>query len=115
MTFFEFMTAHGFFLLGGVLAGALLGFVAVILVRTLRFRPAAAEATEHAPVSFDLDRATSCLADLVRCKTDYKSKAHINKYVTNVAVNGSAAKHIHLMDFIALRKRRYRVKYITRR
>ena len=49
--------------------GAILGFLIVILIRALRFRPHADTPTDDTPVEFDRDRATECLQALVRCKT----------------------------------------------
>ena len=51
------------------LGGAVLLFLAVVLVRALRFKPLPEPMTDDAPVSFDEDRAAACLASLVRCKT----------------------------------------------
>ena len=44
-------------------------FVAVIVIRTLRFRPKVSEEKRFDDVAVDLDRATEALAALVRCRT----------------------------------------------
>ena len=44
-------------------------FFAVILIRTLNFKPKAQSATSQEAVSFDKDAATEALAKLIRCKT----------------------------------------------
>ena len=55
--------------MGMILLAALLIFVAVILVRTLRFTPPALEDRKADAVSYDEAAATEALAQLVRCKT----------------------------------------------
>ncbi|MBR5020949.1 MAG: peptidase M20, partial [Oscillospiraceae bacterium] len=52
-----------------LIAAVLAIFVAVILIRTLRFRPKVRPALSTEPVEFDRDRAVSNLAELIRCKT----------------------------------------------
>ena len=47
----------------------LLAFIAVVLVRTLRFTPKPQPATDDTPVDFDRDAAVDALAQLIRCKT----------------------------------------------
>lgn len=44
-------------------------FFAVILIRTLNFKPKAQPVTSQEAVSFDKDAATEALAKLIRCKT----------------------------------------------
>ena len=51
------------------LGGAILLFLAVVLLRAAAFKPKPEPKTDDAPVSFDAARATECLATLVRCKT----------------------------------------------
>ena len=53
----------------GIILGILAAFVAVILVRTLNFKPKAQPATSDGIVSFDKEAAVDALAQLVRCKT----------------------------------------------
>lgn len=48
---------------------AVLILVAVVIVRTLRFKPKAAVAAQDTTVEFDKQKAVDCLAQLVRCKT----------------------------------------------
>ncbi len=55
--------------MGYVILGLVAGFLAVILCRTLTFRPKAQSETTVEAVSFDKDAATDALAQLVRCKT----------------------------------------------
>ena len=49
--------------------GALLGFLIVILIRAVRFRPHPDTPTVDTPEKFDRERAAACLQELVRCKT----------------------------------------------
>ena len=72
MTFFEFFAEHGVDFLCGALCGfgaILVALIAVVLVRTLAFRPKRVEKKEFEAVSFDRDAAVESLAALVRCKT----------------------------------------------
>ena len=54
---------------GLVIIGIIAAFVAVILVRTLTFKPKAQPAISNEEVSFDKDGAVNALAELVKCKT----------------------------------------------
>ena len=51
------------------LLGLLLVFVAVLLVRTFRFRPAQTPTIDPHPVTLDRDKIIADMADMVRCKT----------------------------------------------
>ena len=51
------------------LLAALVLLLAVLVVRTLRFRPLAEPPVEDMPVEVDGDRAAESLAAMVRCKT----------------------------------------------
>ena len=51
------------------LAAALLIFISVVLIRTLRFKPKSMPTVDIDNIEFDRDRATENLAKLVRCKT----------------------------------------------
>ena len=54
----------------GILIGLIvLAFLAVVLVRTLRFTPKAQPAVSQESVELDQDKVISSLAELVRCKT----------------------------------------------
>ena len=53
----------------GIILGILCAFLAVILVRTLRFTPKPQPATSDERITFDKDAAVDALAQLVRCKT----------------------------------------------
>ena len=53
----------------GIILGILCAFLAVILVRTLRFTPNAQPAISDEAISYDKDAAVDALAQLVRCKT----------------------------------------------
>ena len=55
--------------MGYILLGFLAGFAAVILWRTLTFRPKAQPALSEETYDFDKDAAVSALQQLVRCKT----------------------------------------------
>ena len=52
-----------------IILGALIIFLAVILVRTAKFQPKAQADLSTEPVEFDRDKAVSNLAELVKCKT----------------------------------------------
>ncbi len=56
-------------MVGCILLGLAALFLAVILVRTLRFRPKAQPTVSPAPVEFDRQAAIDALAQLIRCKT----------------------------------------------
>lgn len=53
----------------GIIIGIVAVFFAVVLVRTLMFKPKAQPAISDEEVSFDKDGATNALAELVKCKT----------------------------------------------
>ena len=55
--------------MAGIIFGIVAAFLAVILVRTLRFTPKAQPATSQEEVSFDKDAAIDTLGQLIRCKT----------------------------------------------
>ena len=55
--------------MGYVILGLIAGFLAVILTRTLYFKPKAQPAVSDEPADFDKDAAISALAELVKCKT----------------------------------------------
>ncbi|MBE6960377.1 MAG: M20/M25/M40 family metallo-hydrolase [Ruminococcaceae bacterium] len=54
---------------GLILLGVFLLFIAVILIRTLTFRPKAQPPVSNEEISFDRDAAVNALQQLVRCKT----------------------------------------------
>jgi hypothetical protein len=56
-------------MIGSVILGILAAFIAVVLVRTLTFKPKAQPAISDAEVSFDKDGAVNALAELIKCKT----------------------------------------------
>ena len=56
-------------MIGYVILGLIAVFVAVVLVRTLTFKPKAQPAISDEEVSFDKDGAVNALAELVKCKT----------------------------------------------
>ncbi len=53
----------------GILIGVIAAFAAVILVRTLRFKPKAQPEISNEEISFDKEQCVDALAQLVRCKT----------------------------------------------
>ncbi len=57
----------GYVLLG--LGGLLVLLLAVILLRTLFFRPKAQPAAQAEPVTFNREKAVAALAELIKCKT----------------------------------------------
>ena len=56
-------------ILPAALGGALVAFLAVIFIRTLRFRPKAAPHVTPTPEDFDRQRCVANLQQLVRCRT----------------------------------------------
>ena len=56
-------------MIGYIILGLVALFFAVILIRTLNFKPKAQPQTPQETVSFDKDAATDALAQLIRCKT----------------------------------------------
>ena len=63
-------------MIGGIILAALAALIAVIMARTLRFRPVKAEYPEREIIEFDGDRAIRNLAELIRCRTvSYYDKA----------------------------------------
>ena len=56
-------------MIGYIILGLVALFFAVILIRTLNFKPKAQHQTSQETVSFDKDAATDALAQLIRCKT----------------------------------------------
>ena len=56
-------------MIGYILLGILAIFLAVVMVRTLMFRPKAQPPIREEPVDFDKDASVDALAQLVRCKT----------------------------------------------
>ena len=54
---------------GFVIIGIIAAFFAVVLVRTLTFKPKAQPAISNEEVSFDKDGAVNALAELIKCKT----------------------------------------------
>jgi len=56
-------------MIGYLILAAVLIFVAVIAVRTARFKPKAQPPISNEEISFDRDGAVNALAELVRCKT----------------------------------------------
>lgn len=55
--------------MAGIIIGIIAAFVAVILVRTLRFTPKPQPEISEEAVSFDKDAAIDALAQLVKCRT----------------------------------------------
>ena len=56
-------------MVGWIILGAILLFVAVIMIRTLAFTPKAQPPVSDEEVSFDQDAAISALQQLIQCKT----------------------------------------------
>ena len=56
-------------MIGYLIFGLVAVFFAVVLIRTLNFKPKAQPATSQEAVSFDQEAATEALAQLIRCKT----------------------------------------------
>ena len=53
----------------GILIGIIVAFIAVVLVRTLRFKPKSQPVVSQDEITFDNEHAVDNLARLVRCKT----------------------------------------------
>ena len=61
---------------GWIILAALAAFVAVLIVRTLRFTPLPDAPASDAPVDVDADKAVRDLQALIRCKTvSYRDKS----------------------------------------
>ena len=56
-------------MIGWIILGAVLVFLAVLVVRALLFNPKPQPQLEADPVDFDKDAAVSALQKLVQCKT----------------------------------------------
>ena len=56
-------------MIGWILLGIILAFLAVLVIRALRFTPTPQPQLDAAPVDFDKDAAVSALQKLVQCKT----------------------------------------------
>ncbi len=56
-------------MIGWILLGVFLLFLAVLVIRTLRFTPKPQRQTEDSPIVFDQNAAVSALQKLVQCKT----------------------------------------------
>ena len=56
-------------MIGAIILGIIVAFLAVVLVRTLAFKPKAQPAISEEKVRFDKDGAVHALAELVKCKT----------------------------------------------
>ena len=56
-------------MIGYMILGLILAFVAVIAIRTLRFTPKPQPPLSDEVVDFDKDRSVDALAQLIRCKT----------------------------------------------
>ena len=54
---------------GSILLGILVAFFAVVLVRTMKFKPKAQPAISDEEITFDKEGAVNALAELVTCKT----------------------------------------------
>ena len=62
-----------------ILPAAVVAFLAVVLVRTLLFRPAPETPVSPAPVSFDRDKVVEDMVAMVRCKTvSYRDAALVD-------------------------------------
>ena len=74
-------------MIGLIILGIVLIFLAVLLVRTLGFTPKAQPAQDLTPVEFDKDAAVTALQKLVQCKTisyndhDLEDKAEFRKLI----------------------------------
>ncbi len=53
----------------GIIFALLIVFILVILIRTLRFRPAPLEPIREEPVPLDHDKIVADMVDMIRCKT----------------------------------------------
>ena len=56
-------------MIGWLLLAAVIGFAAVVLIRTLRFRPKETVPAESSPVSLNEEKIVADMADMIRCKT----------------------------------------------
>ena len=56
-------------MIGLIILGVLILFLAVLVIRALMFTPKPQPATDETPVTFDKDAAVTALQKLVQCKT----------------------------------------------
>ena len=56
-------------MIGLILLGLLVVFLAVLVIRALMFQPIPQPKADAEPITFDKDAAVSALQQLVRCKT----------------------------------------------
>ena len=56
-------------MIGYIIVGVVAAFLAVVLVRTLKFKPKAQPAVSNEEIAFDRDGAVDALAALVKCRT----------------------------------------------
>ena len=56
-------------MIGMILLAIILAFLAVLVIRALRFTPKSQPVTEKDPIDFDKDAAVIALQKLVQCKT----------------------------------------------
>lgn len=64
-------------MIGWIIVGICIVFIAVILIRTLLFKPAPQKKHEVEPVTFDGDAAVENLRQLIRCKTVSRADASL--------------------------------------
>lgn len=55
--------------IGGIILAALLLFIGIILIRTIRFKPEPVKISKAEPVNLDADKIVRDMADMIRCKT----------------------------------------------
>ena len=56
-------------MIGYLILAVLVAFIAVVAIRTIRFRPKPQPEVTKEEIAFDRDAAVDSLAQLVRCKT----------------------------------------------
>ena len=56
-------------MIGYLILAVLVAFIAVVAIRTIRFRPKPKPEVTKEEIAFDRDAAVDSLAQLVRCKT----------------------------------------------
>ena len=67
-------------IIGGILAAAIIAFLAVILFRTLQFKPAPVAPANGAKIQLNEDKIVADMQDMIRCKTiSYNDESLIDR------------------------------------
>ena len=79
--------------------GFILGFLLVLVIRALCFKPKAQRPVDETPVAFDQDAAVTALQKMVQCKTiSYNDKALEDGGLLGVNGNGYIVQYTRAED-----------------